>query len=382
MANPLNHGKPAKKKGNKVKPLHIFMVCIVVLILLVSLFINLNTRVCAKEKIDSADWNVESNAVTNARKLAEASGHTDCTQVIFLYAKGVKETYDKVGGTIMSSFDLIMNPPNDHWRQCSGRLDRILQHDGDNTADIVPPNVMSFEDAITAMPKWKEKDSFIFHQSKDIPLVQRWQRSGLCYIHAAEVVQYYLVALHDKDAGMIDMSKMIRQSFHHKDLQSHIFADEGGSSYSMLERILMPNSTISATDLALAGDRLKKFGPLLISGFVVHKGDFYRQDRLTFDGKPAGDIKGRHAMTIVGHRKDGDGKEWFLVQNWWPQMQFVEISAEYLEACKATLYYVETPQTEIPKNFPVQHHMFADNENVDKPENVNFAEPECPTPKE
>lgn len=86
-------------------------------------------------------------------------------------------------------------------------------------------------------------------------------------------------------------------------------------------------------------------------------------------------------MAMIGHRKDDEGKEWFLVQNWWSQMQFVEMSAEYLQACTPTLYSVKTPQTAIPEKFPVEHHMFAETENVDKAEDLNFAEHEGPPPK-
>ena len=337
--------------------------------------------VSEEDKQRALEWNVDADDVAKARMLAKQCGHEDNTAVIFLYAKGINNTYTgAASGEPVKMFDLLMNPPNEHWQQCRGRLEGIMHKSGDNTADETPSAVMSFDSAVTKMPAWRTESAFIFHERNHINVVQRWQRSGLCYIHAAEVVQYYLVALHDKRAGMIDMAKMIRQTFHPKDLETHIFSDQGGSSYNMLKRILMPNSIISATHLSLAGSHLKEFGPLLISLFEVHE-DFSDKNQLSFDGKPEGKFIGHHAMTIIGHRKDDEGKEWFLVQNWWPQMQFIEVSAEYLEACGATLYYVKTPQTEIPKAFPVQHHMFAENENVDKPEDVNFAEPECPTPR-
>ena len=35
----------------------------------------------------------------------------------------------------------------------------------------------------------------------------------------------------------------------------------------------------------------------------------------------------------------------------WFHKQFVEISASYLEACGATVYFVKTPQTHVPTEF-------------------------------
>ena len=62
------------------------------------------------------------------------------------------------------------------------------------------------------------------------------------------------------------------------------------------------NSIISATRLSFAGSDLKEFGPLLVSLFKVHE-DFSGKNQLSFDGKPEGKFIGRHAMTMIGHRK-------------------------------------------------------------------------------
>lgn len=35
----------------------------------------------------------------------------------------------------------------------------------------------------------------------------------------------------------------------------------------------------------------------------------------------------------------------------WIRKQYVEVSESYLEACGATVYFVETPQTHIPDGF-------------------------------
>ena len=73
-----------------------------------------------------------------------------------------------------------------------------------------------------------------------------------------------------------------------------------------------------------------------------------------------------HAMVLVGARKEG-GKHYFLLQNWWKQKQFVEVDVDCLKSRGATVYFVETPQTKIPKSFPQTHGIFAENE-MDKGE--------------
>ena len=50
----------------------------------------------------------------------------------------------------------------------------------------------------------------------------------------------------------------------------------------------------------------------------------------------------------------------YLLQNWW---RYVEMYAEYLKASGATLYYVETKQTNIPES-----KNYAECEAVDKPD--------------
>ena len=63
--------------------------------------------------------------------------------------------------------------------------------------------------------------------------------------------------------------------------------------------------------------------------------------------KPSGKFKGAHAMVMVGARRDDSG-QYFLLQNWWKEKQFVEVSEAYLQHCSATVFFVETPQTGVP----------------------------------
>ena len=66
---------------------------------------------------------------------------------------------------------------------------------------------------------------------------------------------------------------------------------------------------------------------------------------------------GLHAMTLVGHREN-DGQHLFLLQNWWKEKQFIEVSAEYLAAARAGITFVGKEVTEIPKEFPTDDNVF------------------------
>lgn len=178
--------------------------------------------------------------------------------------------------------------------------------------------------------------------------------------------------MNDPNVGMIDMSKMIRRNFKGRALEKHIFENEGGSSTHILRSILEPHSQTTYADVERAAEYLKNYGPALVNGFDVRK-DFYNSpNKLSFDGDPVGKHIGYHAMVLIGSRHDETGKEWFLIQNWWPGLQFVEMSASYLKKSDCTLYFVKTPQSHIPDKWPTQNHMFAENENVDKPEALDF----------
>jgi len=169
-----------------------------------------------------------------------------------------------------------------HYQKCQDRLNRILIKEGDRQETSIPKDeVQTFEAFCDKVTQWSnEKDSYVFFRDdgrvkgKNV-LAQRSQLSGLCYIHGPDMLQHYLVSMKTGQfAGMIDISKLIRDSFTAKQLEDHIFNDYGGSSETLLEFILQPNSVICTTDIKVIEARLKKFGPLLVAKFRVHE-DFY-----------------------------------------------------------------------------------------------------------
>ena len=60
-------------------------------------------------------------------------------------------------------------------------------------------------------------------------------------------------------------------------------------------------------------------------------------------------------MLLIGGRSEvgghGDVKFFFLLQNWWADRFFIEVSAEYLYSSEATISFVEEEVQEIPEGF-------------------------------
>ena len=206
------------------------------------------------------------------------------------------------------------------------------------------------------------------------------------------MLQHYLVSMNtEKSAGMIDISRLVRENFSSKLLERYIFEDNGGNSLKMLKYIFEKDSIVSSTKIDTIEQDLKEFGPLLVSMFHVHD-DFYNSPNCIFHGKLVGNLKGYHSMILIGVRsmeievevkkkvrkrmKVKKVKKFFLLQNWWKKKQFIEVDEEYLELSSPTLYFVKTPQLSIPENFSQDYEKYSENENLDKPE--SFPEIEGP----
>lgn len=112
---------------------------------------------------------------------------------------------------------------------------------------------------------------------------------------------------------------------------------------------------------------LKAYGPGLVSGFEVHQDFANFTTHHHHNGIHLGSYIGNHAMALVGHRS-ANGTQYFLLQNWWKEKQFVEVDASYLKHSGASVWFIETPQTDVPKDFAVNYANFYELEAVDKEE--------------
>ncbi len=69
-------------------------------------------------------------------------------------------------------------------------------------------------------------------------------------------------------------------------------------------------------------------------------------------------------MVVLGIRMEGQSRM-FLLQNWWRDKQFVEVSDEYLDFMDCSICFVATPQTFLRDCLPSYAAKFVDNELVD-----------------
>jgi hypothetical protein len=199
-------------------------------------------------------------------------------------------------------------------------------------------------------------------------LVQRGQPSGtLSYMQAPAVVQYYAILHAAQKAGkaapghgMLDITYDIAANFSPLQLAYQLLDTKGETSYPYLGDILQPNSQLKP--VGTRNDHrshLRDLGPALVANFQVYS-DFLERDVHKHYNVPAdipvdyrqrvasSQYKGRHAMVLVGARVDSSGNHFYLLQNWWKGKQFVEVSQEYFDFCNPSIYYVSTPQTDVP----------------------------------
>jgi hypothetical protein len=270
--------------------------------------------------------------------------------VAFMFAKGMASDMDVKHR--VATFRMLV-------QGCSGskaaqRLNRIVL-EGEVGCRFGEPHPDSFTCFQDANPEWGPKRSYVtfrdHHLLKDKPhtFVERRQKSALCYVHAPVVLQHYVVAMQRKDAvPMINVAEFLRRHMEGKDLTERVLDNQGGDAKEFLVRILTRDSSTIESSIADARHMLETFGPGLVSAFRVDK-EFLEGAEWRYTGR-IGKEEGMHAMVLVGHRKEGNEIR-FLIQNWWVQKPLVEVNQEYLFATKAKLYFVATPQMEIPWPF-------------------------------
>ena len=69
-------------------------------------------------------------------------------------------------------------------------------------------------------------------------------------------------------------------------------------------------------------------------------------------------------MVVLGVRKEGKSRM-FLLQNWWQDKQFVEVSEEYMSYMDCDVFFVCTPQTFEGDRLPSYSDKFAGSDRVD-----------------
>jgi hypothetical protein len=91
------------------------------------------------------------------------------------------------------------------------RLIRIVQ-DGEECYDFTEESENAFTKFVRKHPQWNSENSFVVFRdhpnlsSKKHSYVERFQKSGLCFMHASVVLQHYLVSMHsDQHVPILDI---------------------------------------------------------------------------------------------------------------------------------------------------------------------------------
>jgi hypothetical protein len=339
----------------------------------------------------------------------------ECQLLVYLYETGIadhlahfwlKIILDGIG-SLFSRRDKIES-------DAFNRLERLLSDAEDLHFEDIPSDVISWDQALEIMPKWKNvSNTYIFHRDdpdvrrrSEPVLLQRVHQEGLCHMLAPVVLHYYLTLKHspaEEQPAVFNIAKFIRETYRGKTLAEHI-AGRGLQSHMFLSNIVGLGQIVTYLDYnQVDSAMLRRHGPVLLSMFTVCD-DFGTEGRTIFsldscnasaaalDGGPVYigcdfvEIEGRlfyakgyqetdrcagyHSMVIIGVRMEGASRR-FLVQNWRRRHQFVEISQEYLETQPMgypEIYVVEWAPRPVPARFAQPAWRYAESSFLDVPE--------------
>lgn len=207
-------------------------------------------------------------------------------------------------------------------------------------------------------------ESFVPHQEA--------QLSRNCYLPAAITAQTYAVrkgTLNDQSSPTsrtIRTDQYIRRAFGPDQLYRRIMHNKGGKASEVFENLsalpVKANAKISATDsnAAIILQHLQNYGAGLVTGFHVDA-EFKEKERFSYSGRVAVDPnkKTGHAMVLVGFRKErATGEVWLLLQNWWKDKQFVEVTLEYFQSSKTIIYFPMQKHTKFKDCFRMSEDNF------------------------
>ena len=235
------------------------------------------------------------------------------------------------------------------------------------------------------MNVWNDNCSNVFFEENDMKDYLVIRRPGTCYMHAVVALVHYLIAKRTGTSNheMVDICTYMLKDMDRVKLKDHILGEGGGDSLVFLETITLltkddlldsnfPSSVASVRD-ELAEELLKKLKawqePALVYGFRIENGFktdgngdgivAYRHDGMVEASKltkcPKTGKQMTHAMLLVGgYRNLEDNNIYFLLQNWWEEKYFVQVSAEYLASTQARIALVLPGITvSIKENFTV-----------------------------
>ena len=299
-----------------------------------------NTRNTNFEKMNvelftrhAKDWNLTSSDIEQAAQLftqdhqrprgfitrlfaslvtcnwSETINNTPSNLLLFLYAKGILSS--ESSNVRLEEFQTILTGES---MKALERLTTIVEKGERSHTRFTLEADSMFDDFVTKHEEWKGNDSFVvFRDHQDLKgkshaLVERFQKSGLCYMHACVVVQHYLVAMNNQEeVPMLNMAEYLKGYMKSDELYDQIWNNKGGDSLNFLEKILKKkpaSENIShcsnKKDLDVMDEYLHSCGPGLVSGFCVEEkftsDDWQHLGKYSVEKFEGGEERGRFTL--------------------------------------------------------------------------------------
>jgi hypothetical protein len=247
----------------------------------------------------------------------------------------------------------------------------LLAPGGDSTSVQIPKNVQTLAKALKILHKWDDADkAYIFTRdhkaAQDRDVLKSRLCSGLCSIQGVAMFRHYLKVIYTPccENTMMNATIYLRTKLSSDNLKRYFEGFRGLCSRSMINDFLDEGSEVREISTeCISRKTFEAYGPGLLSMFAVFD-DFCEADVLSYMECPTGHFRGYHCMVVLGVRNENQSRI-FLLQNWWQDKQFVEVSEEYLDFMECSIYFVATPQTFVRDSLPSYADKFVDNEMVD-----------------
>jgi hypothetical protein len=296
-----------------------------------------NVTMISHEKIKEVYEVMVERHIFDGLGLTECSRLGETSAAMWLFAKGFVE------------LDLREIFIQRHDQQERVRL--LFEHDGKDFTPSFPVQTWEEWQRGVGHSEWASEAAFIVIPPSHH---RRWvhefmQSSGF---QSAILTLYYVQMRNDSKAEMIDLTSFAMRRFEREDIQEWIIDGCGVRPENFLRTLLGQDHVAEDQLSSLNAQILSERGPVFITDFHAFS-DFYEM-RASYDGHVEGrDTFTYLAMVIIGVRMDASEMKWFLVQNAFPKMQYVEVSLEFLISAGVYNYFYLTGVMSLPIGTPV-----------------------------
>lgn len=261
----------------------------------------------------------------------------------------------------LSRFLHLLEPNDQDSMSQQGNMIALLSTDQSDLSESTPTHVMTFDQALDILPhQWSNSStSYVFY--RDDPrcidgrcvILQRVQLTKSCFIQAAVMLQHCLMSrskISAQAGAIIDMKVFIRDFS--RSLEPFIL-NQGGLVSDVFKEIVVGDPGFFLKKINEIDARwLEIYGPgVLTFRFLNETLILGSSKSLVYAGNETGQFSGRHSVIIIGVRMEGNSRH-FLVRNWSPDQQVVEIREDYLNASNGKAFFVKNQNLSVREGLP------------------------------